>query len=67
MRTNIELDERLIEEAVAVTRLRTKKATIEEALRRLIRAERQKEAIAEMRGLGWGGDLGASREIHSAE
>ncbi len=62
MRTNIDLDDRLIGEAMAVAKLPTKKATVEEALRRMIRAERQREAIAGMRGLGWEGDLDAMRE-----
>ena len=65
MRTNIELDDQLINEALAVTGLRTKRATIEEALRRLIRSERQKQAVAGMRGLGWEGDLEALRETRS--
>ncbi|HSU05322.1 MAG TPA: type II toxin-antitoxin system VapB family antitoxin [Acetobacteraceae bacterium] len=65
MRTNIELDDQLINEALAVTGLRTKRATIEEALRRLIRSERQKQAVAGMRGLGWEGDLDALRETRS--
>jgi Arc/MetJ family transcription regulator len=61
MRTNIDLDETLVEQAMAVTGQRTKKAAIEEALRRLIRAHEQKQAIEDLRGLGWEGDLDAMR------
>jgi Arc/MetJ family transcription regulator len=61
MRTNIDLDETLVEQAMAVTGQRTKKAAIEEALRRLIRAHEQKHAIEDLRGLGWEGDLDAMR------
>ncbi|MFO1027542.1 MAG: type II toxin-antitoxin system VapB family antitoxin [Acetobacteraceae bacterium] len=61
MRTNINLDDALIERAMAVTGQRTKKGAIEEALRRLIRAHEQKQAIEELRGLGWEGDLDAMR------
>jgi Arc/MetJ family transcription regulator len=62
MRTNIELDDTLLAEAMAVTGLPTKKATVEEALRRLVRQHRQRKAIADMAGLGWEGDLDSMRE-----
>jgi Arc/MetJ family transcription regulator len=62
MRTNIELDDKLLAEAMAVTGLPTKKATVEEALRRLVRQHRQRKAIADMAGLGWEGDLDSMRE-----
>ncbi len=42
--------------------LSTKKATVEEALRRLVRQHRQKKAIADLAGLGWDGDLDSIRE-----
>lgn len=61
MRTNIELDDSLMAEAMAITGLSTKRATVEEALRRLIRNERQKKAIESMRGMGWEGGLDALR------
>ena len=62
MRTNIEIDDHLIAEAMAATGLQTKKATVEEALRRLVERYRREQAIAEMAGLGWDGDLNAMRE-----
>ncbi|MGV3635917.1 MAG: type II toxin-antitoxin system VapB family antitoxin [Pseudorhodoplanes sp.] len=62
MRTNIELDEKLLEEAMAATGLPTKRATVEEALRALVRRHRQKTAIGNLAGLGWEGDLAAIRE-----
>lgn len=61
MRTNIDLDDKLIAEAMAITGLSTKKATVEEALRRLIQSARQKQAIENMHGMGWEGDLDALR------
>ena len=45
MRTNIEIDDELIREAMTRTGLSTKKATVEEALTRLIRSLRQQEAL----------------------
>ncbi|MGO4437499.1 type II toxin-antitoxin system VapB family antitoxin [Rhizobium sp. RAF56] len=62
MRTNIEIDDSLIAEAMAVTGLPTKKATVEEALRNLVRLNRQRKAIASIAGLGWEGDLDEMRE-----
>ncbi|HEX8666653.1 MAG TPA: type II toxin-antitoxin system VapB family antitoxin [Beijerinckiaceae bacterium] len=62
MRTNIDIDDALLTEAMKAAGLKTKKATVEEALRRLVREHRQKNAIADMAGLGWDGDLDAMRE-----
>ena len=62
MRTNIELDDDLIAEAMAATGLSTKKATVEEALRVLVRRYRQKKAIEDLAGIGWEGDLDTMRE-----
>jgi Arc/MetJ family transcription regulator len=67
MRTNIDLDNALVEQAMAATGLRTKKAAIEEALRRLVRAHEQRQAIEDMRGLGWDGDLDDLRNSQQSE
>nr|WP_294543915.1 type II toxin-antitoxin system VapB family antitoxin [uncultured Rhodopila sp.] len=61
MRTNIDLDDALVEQAMAATGQRTKKGAIEEALRRLVRAYEQRRAIEDLRGLGWEGDLDEMR------
>ena len=37
--------------------LTTKKATVEEALRRAIREEMRRRALRELAGIGWEGDL----------
>ncbi len=42
--TNIDLDEKLIAEAMSATGLRTKKAVVEEGLRALIRLHEQQDA-----------------------
>lgn len=67
MRTNIDIDDGLLVEAMAATGLTTKKATVEEALRRLVRQHQQKAAIKDMSGLGWEGDLAAMREGRDAD
>ena len=58
MRTNIEIDDRLMAEAMAAAGLSTKKATVEEALRRLIAQERRRRALADMHCMGWPGTGG---------
>ena len=57
MRTNIEIDDKLIGEAMKATGLSTKKAVVEEALRGLVRRYHQRKAIDDLAGLGWEGDL----------
>ena len=61
MRTNIDLDEQLLAEAMAATGLPTEKATIEEALRSLVK-RRRLATINELAGLGWNGDLDTTRQ-----
>lgn len=61
MRTNIEIDDKLLAEAMAASGLSTKKATVEEALRRLVCQYRQKRAIATLAGTGWIGRLDEMR------
>jgi Arc/MetJ family transcription regulator len=62
MRTNIEIDDALLSQAMAATGLSTKRATVEESLKLLVQLHEQTQALAELRGLGWEGDLDAMRE-----
>ncbi len=62
MRTNIDLDDDLLAEAMEATGQTTKKATVDEALRVLVRQHRRRKAIGDLAGLGWAGDLDALRE-----
>ena len=58
MRTNVDIDDSLLKEALAVTGLRTKKAVVDEGLRRIVRARRQLEAIDALTGSAdWEGDI----------
>ena len=57
MRTNIEIDDELLSQAMAASGLSTKRATVEEGLRLLVRVRKQAKALAELKGLGWEGDL----------
>jgi Arc/MetJ family transcription regulator len=57
MRTNIEIDEKLLREAMKATGLKTKKATVEEGLKLIVTLKNQ-EKIKSFRGkLNWDGDL----------
>jgi Arc/MetJ family transcription regulator len=61
MRTNIVIDDELMAEAMALYRLPTKRAVVQEALRTLVHLKRQ-GAVRELRGkLTWEGDLEAMR------
>lgn len=61
MRTNIEIDDKLMADAQRLSGLPTKKAVVEEALRTLVRLKNQSR-ILELRGkIEWEGDLDAMR------
>ena len=60
MRTNIEIDDQLMTEAMATTGL-NKKDTVEKALRLLLQIDGQVKALDELRGIGWEGDLDEMR------
>ncbi len=61
MSTNIVIDEDLLKEAMAVSGNRSRKATVEEALRIFIRFKSQ-DSIRSLRGkLHWEGNLDAMR------
>lgn len=47
-RTTLDLDEKLIEDAMRITELPTKKAVIEEALRELVNAHLRQRLIARL-------------------
>lgn len=66
MRTNIEIDEALMTAAQKASGQPTKKATVEEALRLMIKLRRQKEVDAAFGKYRWRGDLARSRKGRSA-
>jgi Arc/MetJ family transcription regulator len=61
MRTNIEIDDSLLTEAMAILGQTTKRGAVEAALREVIRDDERKKALDELRGIGWDGDLDAMR------
>ena len=67
MRTNIDIDDRLMRQAMRSSGARTKRAAVEEGLRLLIQTRSQK-SIRRLRGkVPWEGDLENSRRGRGAE
>ena len=62
MRTNIDIDDKLLKKVSKAFGTPTKKATVEEALRRALKNYEARKAIEELRGIGWEGDLDAMRQ-----
>ena len=61
MRTNIDIDDKLMAEILKLTGLKTKREAVELGLRTLLRMQQQ-EHIRQFRGkLDWHGDLEAMR------
>jgi Arc/MetJ family transcription regulator len=60
-RTNIDIDEELIAEAMRKYGLRTKKEAVDLALRRLVGPRLSPEFLENVHGMGWAGDLDAMR------
>lgn len=62
MRTNIVIDDQLMERALRLTGLKTKREVVELALQTLLQL-RQQEQVKQFRGkLDWQGDLEAMRK-----
>ncbi len=61
MRTNVVIDDQLMQDALQLSGLRTKKAVVEAGLRLLVQLSRQ-ERVKDFRGsLKWSGDLDKMR------
>ena len=66
MRTNIEIDDKLMDAAMRSADTKTKRETVEQGLRLLIRVKRQ-AAIRGLRGkIGWQGNLDELRKGRTA-
>jgi Arc/MetJ family transcription regulator len=53
VRTNIDIDDDLLEAAMKATGQTTKRGTVEEALRRVVKTQRRLQAIENMVGIDW--------------
>ncbi|HEX3736275.1 MAG TPA: type II toxin-antitoxin system VapB family antitoxin [Solirubrobacterales bacterium] len=63
-RTNIEIDDQLVDRAMRLYRLSSKREAVNLALRRLVGDPMSREEALAMEGKGWAGDLA---EIRSPE
>jgi Arc/MetJ family transcription regulator len=66
MRTNIDIDDTLMAQAQKASGCATKKQTVEEALRLMIKLKRQRGVDAAFGKYRWRGDLDRSRKGRSA-
>ena len=60
-RTNIDIDDDLAAEVMRRFGLKTKRAAVDLALRRLVGVPLSREFLLSLEGIGWGGDLDALR------
>jgi Arc/MetJ family transcription regulator len=67
MRTNIDIDDALMAEAQKASGQTTKKQTVEQALRLMIKLQRQREVGAARGKYRWRGNLAGSRKGRGAE
>lgn len=67
MRTNIDIDDKLMRAAMRATGATTKKGAVESSMRLTVQLHKQGEAIRKLRGLGWEGDLNEMRESRIAD
>jgi Arc/MetJ family transcription regulator len=61
-RTNIELDEKLVEEGLKLTSLKTKKELVHYALEELVRRTKRKKLLELEGKVDWDGRLGEMRK-----
>ncbi len=61
MRTNIVIDDNLMDSAISVSGFKTKKETVEEALRLYIKVKNQREILEYKGKIEWEGDLESMR------
>jgi Arc/MetJ family transcription regulator len=62
MRTNIEIDDQLLEQALRATGLKTKRAVVEAGLRMLLHLKGQEEILRLVGKVRWEGNLEESRQ-----
>ena len=66
-RTNIDIDDELVTEAMRRYGMKTKKQAVDLALRRLVASRLTREFLLSLQGTGWDGDLAAMRRSEPVE
>ena len=62
LRTNIELDEKVVNEAMKLTHISTKKELVDYALRELVKKLKRKKLLSLEGKIEWVGNLGEMRK-----
>jgi Arc/MetJ family transcription regulator len=63
MRTNIELDDALVQQAIKLSKLKTKKEVVHEALKNYIVSMKKKELLSLRGRVTWEGNLKEMRSL----
>jgi Arc/MetJ family transcription regulator len=63
MRTNIELDDSLMNQAIKLSKLRTKREVVQEALKNYVSSMKRKELLGLKGRVTWEGNLKDMRSI----
>ena len=64
MRTNIEIDDKLIKEAMKISKLKSKKELVNHALEELIRLDKRKKMLSLFGKVKWEGNLDEMRTFN---
>jgi Arc/MetJ family transcription regulator len=65
LRTNIDIDDELMAEAMTATGAKTKRAAVEVALEAVVRRHRQRRALDRLGTFHWEGDLDEMRQMRT--
>ncbi len=63
MRTNIELDDSLMQQAIKLSKLKTKKEVVQEALKSYVSSMKKKELLSLKGRVAWEGNLKEMRSL----
>ena len=66
-RTNVDIDDDLIGRVMRRFNLRSKRAAVDMALRRLLGEPMTRDEVLALQGVGWSGDLETSRRAEAGE
>jgi Arc/MetJ family transcription regulator len=67
MRTNIDIDEALLDRAMELSEFKTKRAVVEEALKAIVNERHRRRALGNLWGMGWEGNLDEMRTDRERE
>ena len=67
MRTNIEIDDKLMKQALRLGKLKTKRATVDAALRMFVQVKKQSGILKLAGKVHWDGDLDEMRRDRTSD